>query len=241
LPATVQTLVVLDRCKEPGSTGEPLLQEIASAFVDVIARGLRSGMPRIIGGRYGLGGKEFTPAMVRAALDEASFPAPRTRFTLGIRDDVSDSSLTCDPDFDLEPDDVRRAVFYGLGSDGTVSANKASIRIIGEHGFGGSGETFVQGHFEYDSRKAGSTTVSYLRFGSRPIRATYRVRRAQFVAVHDASLIERRDVFDVAMPGTKVLINTSVPPERIFNSVPREAQEQFIERRCRCSPLTGMR
>jgi len=234
IPLTVRTLVVLDRTKEPGAAGEPLLQEVATAYVDAVARGERSGLPRIVGGRYGLGGKEFTPAMVKAALDEAGKAAPRTRFTLGICDDVSGSSLPYDPEFDLEPDDVRRAVFYGLGSDGTVSANKASIHIIGEQG-----ATFAQGHFEYDSRKAGSTTVSYLRFGPRPIRATYRIRRAQFVAVHDAELIERRDVFDVAMPGATVLLNASVPPERVFESLPHEAQVQLIERRCRLFAIDG--
>ncbi len=228
LPATVRHLAVLDRTKEPGASGEPLLQEVALTLVDAVARGARPAMPRLIGGRYGLSSKEFTPAMVRAVLDELARPEPARRFTVGIRDDVSGSSLAWDPEFDLEPDDVQRALFFGLGADGTVSANKATIKIIGEHT-----PLHAQGHFEYDSRKAGSTTVSHLRFGPRPIRSTYRVRRAQFIAVHDPAQLERRDLLAAAMPGATVLVNTAVPAARFFDALPLEAQQRLLDRRCR--------
>lgn len=227
LPASVQHIAVLDRTKEPGASGEPLLQEIALSLVDAVAAGTRPTMPRLIGGRYGLSSKEFTPAMVRAVFDELASPKPKPRFTVGIRDDVSNSSLSWDASFDLEPDDVQRALFFGLGSDGTVSANKATIKIIGEHT-----PLFAQGHFEYDSRKSGSTTVSHLRFGPRPIRSTYRVTSAQFIGVHDPEQLERRDLFAAAMPGATVLVNTSVPAERFFGTLPVEAQQRLIEQRC---------
>jgi pyruvate-ferredoxin/flavodoxin oxidoreductase len=234
LPASVRALTVLDRTKEPGSSAEPLLQEVTSALVEAVARGDRATLPRLCGGRYGLASKEFTPAMVRAVFDNMSTAAPRRRFTVGIRDDVSGSSLAYDADFDLEPHDVSRALFFGLGADGTVSANKATIKIIGE-------ETalFAQGHFEYDSRKAGSTTVSHLRFGPRPIRSTYRIRRAQFIAIHDPEFVERLDVLAAAMPGATVLLNSSVAPERVWASLPREAQGRLIEQRCRLFVIDG--
>ena len=228
LPASVRSIAVLDRTKEPGSVGEPLLLEITAALVEAVARGVRPSVPRVIGGRYGLSSKEFTPAMVKAVFDELDRPAPKTRFTVGIRDDVSGSSLAWDPELDIEPDDVSRAVFFGLGSDGTVSANKATIKIIGEQTPG-----FAQGHFEYDSRKAGSTTISYLRSGPRPIRSTYRIGRAQLVAVHDPEFLERRDVLATAMPGAIVLVNTPVPPERLWSTLPLELQEQLLAKRCR--------
>ena len=234
LPATAQRIAVLDRTKEPGATGEPLLQEIALALVDAVARGERKVMPRIIGGRYGLSSKEFTPAMAKAVFAELGKPTPKSRFTIGIRDDVSGSSLPWDTELDIEADDVRRAIFFGLGSDGTVSANKATIKIIGE-----KTSQYAQGHFEYDSRKSGSTTISHLRFGPRPIRSTYRIARAQFIAVHDPEFLERRDVFDAAMPGATVLVNTAVPAERFFDSLPVEAQRQLIDRHCKVYVIDG--
>ncbi|HET7503213.1 MAG TPA: pyruvate:ferredoxin (flavodoxin) oxidoreductase, partial [Kofleriaceae bacterium] len=235
LPASVRSIAVLDRTKEPGSVGEPLLLEITGALVEAVARGARRELPRIIGGRYGLSSKEFTPAMVGAVFDELGRgAAARTRFTVGIRDDVSGSSLAWDHELDIEPDDVSRAVFFGLGSDGTVSANKATIKIIGEHTDG-----FAQGHFEYDSRKSGSTTISYLRFGPRPIRSTYRIGRAQLIAVHDPEFLERRDVLATAMPGATVLVNTPIPPDRVWATLPRELQDQLIARRCRLFVIDG--
>lgn len=234
LPSSVKAIAVLDRTKEPGSVGEPLLLEITSALVEATARGTRASLPRIIGGRYGLSSKEFTPAMVKAIFDELSRDSAKTRFTVGIRDDVSGSSIEIDQSFDIEADDVSRAVFYGLGSDGTVSANKATIKIIGEETAG-----FAQGHFEYDSRKAGSTTISYLRFGPRPIRSTYRIQRAQFVAIHDPEFLERRDVLATAMPGATVLINTPIAADRIWDVLPIEVQSQLIDRHCRLFVVDG--
>ncbi|HEX7670987.1 MAG TPA: pyruvate:ferredoxin (flavodoxin) oxidoreductase [Polyangiaceae bacterium] len=227
LPKTTRFITVLDRTKEPGASGEPLLQELTSALVEAAQDG-RLPLPRLTGGRYGLASKEFTPAMVKAIFEEMARDAPKQRFTVGIRDDVSGSSLEVEPNFDIEPDDVSRALFFGLGSDGTVSANKATIKIIGE-------ETplFAQGHFEYDSRKAGSTTISHLRFGPRPIRSTYEIRRAQFIAVHDPEFLERRDVLSAAMPGATVLLNTPIEPERVWSALPREVQEQLVQQRCR--------
>ena len=236
LPSTVQAVAVLDRTKEPGSSGEPLLQELSCALLTAVADGRIERMPRLVGGRYGLASKEFTPAMAKAVFDalvQARLPA---RFTVGIRDDVSNSSLPWDPAFDgeLEPPDVTRAVFFGLGSDGTVSANKATIKIIGE-----ATTLYVQGHFEYDSRKAGSTTVSHLRFGPRPIRSTYRITQAQFVAVHAAGFLDRLDVLSYAEHGATVLLNTSVPALKVWDALPREAQQQLIERRCRLFAIDG--
>ena len=234
LPEAARSIAVLDRTKEPGSAGEPLALEVTAALVGAVARGARPNLPRILGGRYGLSSKELTPAMVAAVFDELSRAAPKPRFTVGIRDDVSGSSLAWDPELDIEPDDVSRAVFFGLGSDGTVSANKATIKIIGEHTSG-----FAQGHFEYDSRKAGSTTISYLRFGPRPIRSTYRIGRAQLVAVHDPGFLERRDVLATAMPGATVLVNTPVPPDRVWSTLPQELQAQLLARRCRLYVIDG--
>ncbi|MGZ8766450.1 MAG: pyruvate:ferredoxin (flavodoxin) oxidoreductase, partial [Acidimicrobiia bacterium] len=228
LPASVRSVAVLDRTKEPGSTGEPLLLDVTATLVDALARGERERLPRIIGGRYGLSSKEFTPAMVKAVLDELEVDEPKRRFTVGITDDVTHLSLTVDDAFDIEAADVTRAVFYGLGSDGTVSSNKAAIRIIGD-----TTQLWCQGHFVYDSKKAGSTTVSHLRFGPRTIRSTYQIARAGFVAVHDPGFLDRLDVLEVADVGATVLVNTPVPPDRFWAGLPRDAQETLIERRCR--------
>jgi pyruvate-ferredoxin/flavodoxin oxidoreductase len=228
LPASVRVISVLDRTKEPGASAEPLFQELAAALVTAVATGRRDSLPRMLGGRYGLASKELTPGMVKAVFDNMTLATPKHGFTVGIRDDVSGSSLPVDASFDIEPDEVSRAMFFGLGSDGTVSANKASIKIIGE-------ETplFAQGHFEYDSRKAGATTISHLRFGPHRIRSTYRIRRAHFVAIHDPEFLDRRDVLSAAMPGATVLVNSSVPSASFWAALPREAQEQLVEKRCR--------
>ncbi|MBX3126312.1 MAG: pyruvate:ferredoxin (flavodoxin) oxidoreductase [Polyangiaceae bacterium] len=234
LPASVRSLAVLDRTKEPGSSGEPLYQELTAALVEAIARGERASLPRIVNGRYGLASKDLTPAMLRAVFEELAVASPKHRFTVGIRDDVSGSSLPFDATFDIEPDDVSRALFFGLGADGTVSANKATIKIIGEEA-----ALFAQGHFEYDSRKAGSTTISHLRFGPRPIRSTYRIARAQFIAIHDPEFLERRDVLAAAMPGATVLLNTSLPAEKVWDALPREVQVRLVEQRCRLFVIDG--
>ena len=234
LPQTVRAIAVLDRTKEPGSVGEPLLLEVTAALVDAVTTGSRASLPRIIGGRYGLSSKEFNPAMVKAVFDELTKDKPKSRFTVGIRDDVSHSSLAIDSNFDIEPDSVTRALFFGLGADGTVSANKASIKIIGEQTNG-----YAQGHFEYDSRKSGSTTISHLRFGPQPIRSTYRIRRAQFIGIHDPQFIERRDLLDSAAPGAIVLVNSAVPAEQFWASLPQEFQSQLIQRGCKLYLVDG--
>jgi len=228
LPATARAVAVLDRTKEPGATGEPLLLDITSALVEGLATGRVDALPRIIGGRYGLSSKEFTPASVKAVLDELDAADPKRRFTVGINDDVTHLSLSVDEDFDIEPAEVTRAVFYGLGADGTVSSNKAAIRIIGA-----ATDLCCQGHFVYDSKKSGATTVSHLRFGPRPIRSTYLIRRAGFVAVHDPGFLDRRDVLETAAVGATVLINSPVAGDDLWASLPRSAQQTLVERECR--------
>ena len=196
LPASVRTIAVLDRTKEPGATGEPLYLDVVTALAEGVARGARATMPRVVGGRYGLSSKEFTPAMVKAVFDELDAAQPRTGFTVGITDDVNGTSLDVDETFTTEHDDVFRAVFYGLGADGTVGANKNTIKIIGE-----DPDVHVQAYFVYDSKKSGSQTVSHLRFGPRPIQSTYLVREAQFIGCHQFQFIEKVDVLALAAPG----------------------------------------
>ena len=222
LPAGVRGLVVLDRCKEPGSTGEPLYQDVVMALTR------STPTPVAIGGRYGLSSKEFTPAMAAAALAELSSPQPRRRFTVGIRDDVTGLSLEVDTGFRTEPDDVVRAVFYGLGSDGTVGANRNSVKIIGEHT-----DLYAQGYFVLDSKKAGSVTVSHLRFGPRPIDSSYLIQEAGFVACHQFSLLERMDVLETARAGATFLINSSFGPDQVWDHLPEEVQARIIRLRLR--------
>ncbi len=228
LPSSVRAVTVLDRTKEPGASGEPLLLDVTAALADAVARGDRERLPRVTGGRYGLGSKELTPPMVKAALDELDAEHPRTRFTLGITDDVTGLSLPVDEDFDTEPAGVTRAVFFGLGSDGTVSSNKASIKIIGD-----ATEFACQGYFVYDSKKAGAATVSHLRFGPAPIRSTYQIRRAGFVGVHDPGFLDRLDVLERADESATVLLNSTVPPDEVWASLPRDAQQTLVDRGCR--------
>ncbi|RMD81292.1 MAG: pyruvate:ferredoxin (flavodoxin) oxidoreductase, partial [Candidatus Dadabacteria bacterium] len=185
-------------------------------------------MPRVIGGRYGLSSKDFSPAMAKAVFDELAKEAPKRHFTVGIIDDVTHTSLPVDPEFDIEPDDVVRAVFYGLGSDGTVGANKNSIKIIGEET-----ENFAQGYFVYDSKKAGAVTISHLRFGPRAIHAPYLIRRASFVACHQFSFLERFDVLEMAAPGGVFLLNSPYGPDEVWDKLPREVQEAIIEKKLR--------
>ena len=203
LPASVKSVAVLDRTKEPGSAGEPLYVDVVTAIAEE-----NGPKPRIIGGRYGLSSKEFTPAMVKAVFDELAKDKPKNHFTIGIFDDVSHTSLEFDPDFDIESPDMVRCVFWGLGADGTVGANKNSIKIIGEET-----ENWAQGYFVYDSKKSGSLTVSHLRFGPDPVRAPYLVTKAQFVACHQLSFLERYDVLNYATPGGVFLLNRIYPPD----------------------------
>jgi len=224
LPSTVKTIATLDRTKEPGSAGEPLYLDVVAAIHE-ITNGSRP-KPAVIGGRYGLSSKEFTPAMLKGIFDEMIKAQPKNHFTIGINDDVTHTSLDYNPTFDVEPDDVVRAVFWGLGSDGTVSANKNSIKIIGE-------ETpfYAQGYFVYDSKKAGARTISHLRFGPRPIHSTYLIQRANFVAVHQFGFLERYQVLETAMDGSTFLLNSVYGPDEVWNQLPKSVQEEIITKK----------
>jgi len=228
LPRTAKALAVLDRTKEPGAPGEPLYQDVVTALTEEVVAGRFPAMPRVIGGRYGLSSKEFDPPMAKAVFDELAKPAPKNHFTVGIYDDVSHTSLDVDRSFSTEPDDVVRAVVYGLGADGTVSANKSSVKIIG-----GATDLFAQGYFVYDSKKAGALTVSHLRFGPRPIRSTYLVGRANFVACHQFHFLERMDVLEVAGRGATFLLNSPYGPDEVWEHLPVETQRQVIDKELR--------
>jgi pyruvate-ferredoxin/flavodoxin oxidoreductase len=221
IPRSVRALAVLDRTKEPGAPGEPLYQDVVTAF----AESDREPRPRIVGGRYGLASKEFTPAMAKAVLDELAREKPKRHFTVGIHDDVSHSSLPWDAGFSTDTAGAR-ALFFGLGSDGTVGAAKSSVQIIGE-------ETalFAQGYFVYDSKKSGAITVSHVRYGPRPIRSTYQIEQAELVACHQPALLERIDVLGRAAPGARLLLNSPHPPERAFEQLPPLVQRQIREKR----------
>jgi pyruvate-ferredoxin/flavodoxin oxidoreductase len=222
IPATTRAITVLDRCKEPGSAGEPLHQDVVTAFAEAAAA---RPMPRIVGGRYGLASKEFTPAMAKAVLDALAAPAPRNRFTIGIRDDVGHTSLPYDPAFRTETA-AGCALFYGLGSDGSVGAAKSSASIL-------VAETplHAQGYFVYDSKKSGAVTLSQLRFRSEPIRATHQIEFAEFVGVHHFDLLARQGVLERAAPGARVLLNAPHPPGEVWDALPREAQDAVLEKR----------
>ena len=228
LPKTTKSIAVLDRTKEPGATGEPLYADVVTALTEASGSGnlkLKS-FPKVIGGRYGLSSKEFTPAMVKAIFDELLKEKPKNHFTVGIVDDVTNTSLDYDPSFDIEPSDVVRAVFYGLGADGTVGANKNSIKIIG-----GETDFEAQGYFVYDSKKSGSTTISHLRFGPKPIHSTYLINRANFVACHQWFFVEKFDVLEKAAPGGVFLLNSIYGPDKVWDKLPRHIQKQIIEKR----------
>ncbi len=226
LPPTVKAISVLDRTKEPGSLGEPLYLNVLGALAE--GRSPLAGSARVIGGRYGLGSKEFTPGMARAVFHHLSQWEPRNHFTVGILDDVMGTSLPYDADFDLEAADVRRCVFVGLGADGTVGANKNSIKIIGEQT-----DNFAQGYFVYDSKKSGSMTISHLRFGPRPIRAPYLIRHASFVACSQFSFVGRADVLGYAAPGATVLLNSPHGPDETWRKLPRDWQHTIIAKKLR--------
>ncbi len=226
LPASVRSLAVLDRTKEPGATGEPLYQDVLCTLVEAITDGRLASMPRVVGGRYGLSSKEFTPAMIVGVFDNLAAEQPRNHFTVGIHDDVGHTSLPWDPDFDIEPDDVVRALFYGLGSDGTVGANKNSIKIIG-----GQTDSQAQGYFVYDSKKSGAVTVSHLRFGPRPIRSAYLIRQASFVACHQWNFLDRYDVLEHAAPGACFLLNSPYPPDEVWGRLPKEVQATILAKK----------
>jgi pyruvate-ferredoxin/flavodoxin oxidoreductase len=230
LPKSTTRIAVLDRTKEPGAPGDPLYLDVVTALAEAHAEGESSFNhgPDVIGGRYGLSSKEFTPAMVKAVFDELKSSSPRRHFTIGIIDDVTHTSLTWDPSFRTEGDDVSTSLFYGLGADGTVGANKNSIKIIGHET-----NRFVQGYFVYDSKKSGAITVSHLRTSPRPIRSAYLLDRANFVACHQFEFVDKIDVLEYAAPGAVFLLNASGDAGSVWDRLPREMQEQMIQKRIR--------
>jgi pyruvate-ferredoxin/flavodoxin oxidoreductase len=230
LPPTVKIIAALDRTKEPGSTGEPLYLDVVAAVSEAMASGEAPfrALPRVIGGRYGLSSKEFSPAMIKGVFDEMAKAKPKNHFTTGIHDDVTHTSVDYDPTFFTEEPDTVRALFYGLGADGTVGANKNSIKIIGEET-----DNHAQGYFVFDSKKAGSVTISHLRFGPKPIRSTYLIDRASFVACHQFSFLDRFDVLKAAEPGATFLLNSPYQPEEVWDHLPRTVQEKIIGKKLR--------
>jgi pyruvate-ferredoxin/flavodoxin oxidoreductase len=224
LPAAMRRVAVLDRTKEPGSFGEPLFLDVLGALAEAQSRAVRETMPLVTGGRYGLSSKEFTPAMVAGIFAELGRDEPRRRFTVGITDDVSGTSIDYDTSFDIEPAGTLRALFFGLGADGTVGANKNTIKILGAEGM------YAQGYFVYDSKKSGSETVSHLRFGPDPIKAPYLIDAASFIGCHHVELLERVDILRHAAPGATVLLNCPQPADEIFDALPRPVQDQILEK-----------
>jgi len=234
LPSTVKSIAVLDRCKEPGAAGEPLYQDVVTVLAEHADKLPFAAMPAIIGGRYGLSSKEFTPAMVKGIFDELTKAAPKKHFTIGIEDDISHSSLSYDPNFSTEDPRTVRALFYGLGSDGTVGANKNSIKIIGDQT-----DNFAQGYFVYDSKKSGSMTTSHLRFGPNPIRSTYLITRASFIASHNFSFLEKINVLEAAMPGAVFLLNSPYPADQVWATLPKSTQQEMIRKKIEFYVIDG--
>jgi len=232
IPATVRQIAVLDRTKEAGAGREPLYLDVVSAIHEGIRLGYGTlkAAPEIIGGRYGLSSKEFTPAMVKAVYDNLAKPSPEIKdhFTVGIQDDVGHTSLDYDADFSVEPESVVRAMFYGLGADGTVGANKNSIKIIGENT-----DNYGQGYFVYDSKKSGAMTVSHLRFGPQPIRSSYLISKANFVACHQWIFLERYDMLSTLVPNGVFLLNSPFNKDEVWDHLPREVQTQLIAKKAR--------
>ncbi len=236
IPASVKTVATLDRTKEPGATGEPLYQDVVTAFNESLSNGTApfKTPPTVIGGRYGLSSKEFTPAMVKGVFDEMSKNTPKNHFTVGIFDDVTNTSIDYDPSFSIESDSTIRALFFGLGSDGTVGANKNSIKIIGEET-----DNYAQGYFVYDSRKSGAKTTSHLRFGPEPIHAPYLISQANFVACHQFNFLEQIDMLKYAMPGAVFLLNSDYGPDDVWDHIPLEDQKTIIEKKLKFYVIDG--
>ncbi len=226
IPETAKILCVLDRTKEPGSAGEPLYTEVLSGINEYMSENNIERKIRVFGGRFGLSSKEFTPAMVMGVFQEIKKENPLNHFTVGITDDVTHRSVSYPEHFHIEPADRVRAVFYGLGSDGTVSANKSSIQIIGEET-----DNFAQGYFVYDSRKAGSLTISHLRFGKDPIHSPYLIQRANFVGCHQFSFLDKYDVLKYAEDNAVLLLNSPYPAEEVWDKIPREVQQKIIDKK----------
>ena len=230
LPITVRSVAVLDRTKEAGAGGEPLYLDVVNAIQEGQRQGYGSVKlwPVVIGGRYGLSSKEFTPAMVKAVYDNLTLAKPKEHFTVGIHDDLNHTSLDYDADFSTEPDTVVRAMFYGLGADGTVGANKNSIKIIGENT-----DNYAQGYFVYDSKKSGAMTVSHLRFGPKPIHSTYLVSKSNFIACHQWIFLERYDMLSALVPGGTFLLNSPFGKDEVWEHLPRVVQEQLIAKKAK--------
>ena len=236
VPSTAKRIAVLDRTKEPGSAGEPLFQDVITTLAELWIEKHGSAMPKVIGGRYGLSSKEFNPSMVLAIYRELEKEDPKPRFTIGIIDDVTHLSLPWDNNEWVEPDEVIRAVFYGLGSDGTVGANKNSVKIIGE-----KTDLNAQGYFVYDSKKAGSVTISHLRFSPDEIKSTYLINQANFVACHNFQFMDSKDVLTIAEPGGTFLLNSPFGPDEIWDRIPVEAQQKIIEKNLKFYVVDGYR
>jgi pyruvate-ferredoxin/flavodoxin oxidoreductase len=236
IPSTVKSIAVLDRTKEPGSAGEPLFLDVVTSITEACSNGKMPTkvFPKIIGGRYGLSSKEFTPAQVKAVYDELAKSAPKNRFVVGITDDVTNLSLAVDAAFTTESNDVVRAMFYGLGADGTVGANKNSIKIIGE-----DTDFYAQGYFVYDSKKSGSTTTSHLRFGPRPIRSTYLINQASFIACHQWVFLEKFDVLKNALPNSTFLLNSIYDKNEVWDKLPKEVQKHIIDKKIKFYVIDG--
>ena len=228
IPSTTKAIAVLDRTKEPGGTGEPLYTDVVTAFFEAFSAGKvpTAAMPKIIGGRYGLSSKEFNPAMVKGVFDELAKETPKNHFTIGINDDVAHTSIAYDRSFSTEPESVHRALFYGLGADGTVGANKNTIKIIGEEG-----DLHAQGYFVYDSKKSGSQTVSHVRFGPQPIRSAYLIQAANFIGCHQFNFVEKTNVLALALPGATFLLNSPYGPDEVWNKLPRLIQEEMVSKK----------
>lgn len=228
IPSTVKKIAVLDRTKEPGSAGDPLYLDIIQAFYgdNMSDKPKFAKMPKVVGGRYGLSSKEFTPSMVKAVYDNLNSSSPKDKFTVGINDDLSHSSLDYDPDFSTETKDVIRSMFYGLGADGTVGANKNSIKIIGENT-----DNFVQGYFVYDSKKSGSMTISHLRFGKKPIRSTYLIQKPNFVACHQSIFLDKFDMLNGIEEGGTFLLNTVYSKDEIWTKLPGKLQKDILDKK----------
>ncbi|AOV16791.1 pyruvate:ferredoxin (flavodoxin) oxidoreductase [Acidihalobacter aeolianus] len=225
LPESVQSIAVLDRTKEPGAPMEPLCSDVLNVLAQAYAEGTRESLPRVVGGRYGLSSKDFSPGMVKAVFDELKKPSPKTGFTVGIDDDVAHTSLDFDPSLDIEPPETKRCVFFGLGADGTVGANKSSVKILSH-----VEDTYAQAYFDYDSHKSGGVTSSHLRFGKAPIAAPYLIRHADFVACHKFDFLDRLDVLDPLRPGGIFLLNSPYGPDRVWDNLPSSVQRQLIDK-----------
>jgi pyruvate-ferredoxin/flavodoxin oxidoreductase len=228
IPETVKNIAVLDRTKEPGASGEPLYQDVMVTFMEALANGRVNSIPKIIGGRYGLSSKEFTPAMVKAVFENLQSDESKNHFTVGIIDDVSGTSIPFDPAFKLDESEWTQALFFGLGADGTVGANKNSIKIIGENT-----ELSAQGYFVYDSKKSGAKTVSHLRFGKKPIRAPYLIGKADFIACHQFGFVEKEEMLAFAKDGATFLLNSPYDKTEVWDKLPLKMQEQILEKKIR--------